>query len=310
METKLKKTILENIANKPALLELIIKGSMNRHEKYLSNLILSGNDVRVRAEKPWLYKSLTELGEEDFVTASNFEIRTSVDHPTGVRWHSAATKEYGYQVCHRLLYVDDEGLVLFVKDGEVFRPAKKGDTAYDFAKRLIAEEMVTSLELDKPATWADELFICAQNLAAYSAIWHEGGYLSDPLYSRRKRIKTEAVWHETLKQMGYEPFASSVIPEPETWSDLKLKTTHSSGNIDANIEGDLDTKMGDKAVTNRERTSYLNIIGAMLAQLTSGKANDTTVINQALSDYGVKQGISERKLQEVFAAAKRSLGAS
>ncbi len=65
----------------------------------------------------------------------------------------------------------------------------------------------------------------------------------------------------------------------------------------------------EKPLAARERTSYLNIIGALLAQLTAGKANDTTVITQAVDDFGAKQGISERKLQEAFAAAKRSLGA-
>ena len=66
----------------------------------------------------------------------------------------------------------------------------------------------------------------------------------------------------------------------------------------------------EKPVGIRERTSYQNIVGALLAQLTAGKANDTTVINQALTDYPNKPGISERKLQDVFAAAKRSLGAT
>jgi hypothetical protein len=70
------------------------------------------------------------------------------------------------------------------------------------------------------------------------------------------------------------------------------------------------TNEPDKALAARERTSFLNIIGALLAQLTAGKANDTTVITRAVTDYGAKQGISERKLQETFAAAKRSLGAS
>lgn len=36
----------------------------------------------------------------------------------------------------------------------------------------------------------------------------------------------------------------------------------------------------------RAETTYLNIIGALLAQLTSGKKNDTTVITQAVNDYG------------------------
>jgi hypothetical protein len=66
----------------------------------------------------------------------------------------------------------------------------------------------------------------------------------------------------------------------------------------------------DKPLLIRERTSYLNIIGALLLQLTAGKANDTTVITQAVTDYPRTQGISVRKLQQVFAAAKRSLGAS
>lgn len=66
----------------------------------------------------------------------------------------------------------------------------------------------------------------------------------------------------------------------------------------------------DKPLTIRERTSYLNIIGAMLAQLTQGKNNDTGVIQQAINEYGTKPGVSERKLHQVFAEAKRSLGAS
>ena len=72
----------------------------------------------------------------------------------------------------------------------------------------------------------------------------------------------------------------------------------------------VDTSQVNKPMSTRERTSYLNIVGAMLVQLTAGKANDTTVITQAVNDYGNKPGISQRKLQEAFAAAKRSLGAS
>lgn len=70
------------------------------------------------------------------------------------------------------------------------------------------------------------------------------------------------------------------------------------------------TEKPEKQLGTRERTSYLNIIGVMLEQLTTGRANDTTVIKQAIANHGTKQGISERKLQEAFAAAKRSLGAS
>ena len=71
--------------------------------------------------------------------------------------------------------------------------------------------------------------------------------------------------------------------------------------------GGIGTSPIDKPITTRERTSYLNIIGALLAQLTAGKANDTTVITQAVADYGAKQGISKRNLEQTFASAKSSL---
>lgn len=71
--------------------------------------------------------------------------------------------------------------------------------------------------------------------------------------------------------------------------------------------GDINITASDKPLTTRERISYLNIIGALLSQLTAGKANNTTVITQAVTDYGAKQGISKRKLEGVFADAKRSL---
>jgi hypothetical protein len=62
-------------------------------------------------------------------------------------------------------------------------------------------------------------------------------------------------------------------------------------------------------MTAKERTSHLNIIGVLLAQLTSGKLNDAAVIMQALSDYEGKPGVSKRNMEKVFAAAKRSLNA-
>jgi len=90
-------------------------------------------------------------------------------------------------------------------------------------------------------------------------------------------------------------------------TDLVMLTTEID-RIQKN--GSINTTASDKPVITKERTSYLNIIGALLAQLTAGKANDTAVITQAVTDYGAKQGISHRNLQQVFAAAKRSLGAS
>lgn len=66
----------------------------------------------------------------------------------------------------------------------------------------------------------------------------------------------------------------------------------------------------EKQLTSSERDTYLKIIGAMLEQLTAGTANNTTVITKAVEAHGHIHGISKRKLEEVFAAAKKILAAS
>jgi hypothetical protein len=96
-------------------------------------------------------------------------------------------------------------------------------------------------------------------------------------------------------------------PVNATRSDLVMLTTEIER---IGKSGGINITAVDRPLTTRERTSYLNIIGALLSQLTAGKANDTTVITQAVTDYGTKQGISQRKLQQAFAEAKRSLGAT
>ncbi len=77
----------------------------------------------------------------------------------------------------------------------------------------------------------------------------------------------------------------------------------------------------DKMNTPGERaeTTYLNIIGAMLALILGkspgGKpqsvfANQTAIINALLGHYEGKPGISARTLEDKFAAANRSLNAT
>ena len=70
---------------------------------------------------------------------------------------------------------------------------------------------------------------------------------------------------------------------------------------------------GESPVSPRERTTYLNIIGAMLELMKSprpGRDSDAAVIAEIEDNYREKPGISARTLQDKFAAAKRSLSAS
>lgn len=74
-----------------------------------------------------------------------------------------------------------------------------------------------------------------------------------------------------------------------------------------------------KPLSDRAETTYLNIIGAMLA-LMLGKSpagkpqsifdNQAAIIDALLGHYEGKPGISKRTLEDKFAAAKRSLTAT
>lgn len=74
-----------------------------------------------------------------------------------------------------------------------------------------------------------------------------------------------------------------------------------------------------KAPGEREETTYLNIIGAMLALMLSKSPagnrqsifdNQAAIIDALLGHYEGKPGISQRTLEKKFAAANRSLGAT
>jgi hypothetical protein len=64
------------------------------------------------------------------------------------------------------------------------------------------------------------------------------------------------------------------------------------------------------APSSRERTTYLNIVAALL-ELTltprEGRTSEARVIREMIENYGEKPGISERTLAQKFAEAKRSL---
>lgn len=94
---------------------------------------------------------------------------------------------------------------------------------------------------------------------------------------------------------------------------------HRIADMEKQIEA-LNAKLeAADAPGGRAQTTYLNIIGAML-ELMFGKSpggqpysifdNQTAIIDKLLVRHGGKPGISQRTLEEKFAAAKRSLCAN
>lgn len=69
----------------------------------------------------------------------------------------------------------------------------------------------------------------------------------------------------------------------------------------------------DQSLSARERTTYENIIGALLELVKSprpGRESDAAVIRELVENYGEKPGISKSNLERKFPEAKRSLSQS
>ena len=118
-----------------------------------------------------------------------------------------------------------------------------------------------------------------------------------------------------LKIADFVAWATS-FPEPwEMPDELKRMGPHPDDKKHTGEHPD----GGDKPLTQRAETTYLNIIGAlldlMLGKSPSGKPysefrSQEAIIDTLLAHHKGKPGIAERTLAEKFAAAKRSLNAT
>jgi hypothetical protein len=172
-----------------------------------------------RRSLPWEYKSLLEYGEENFARGDiGVTFRFNLDNFRG--WHGLAAKALGEEVTRNVLCEDGgHGLILYVREGSNFRPAIHGDAPYDFAKRICLDGNLSDIAIDKPPSWANELFVCRSNLDAYACIFDTHD-LSDPKFDVGNKVRRDAVWLETLRRMGVSPYADLTVPSPETWSDM------------------------------------------------------------------------------------------
>lgn len=180
--------------------------------------------------------------------------------------------------------------------------------------RLIGKHNVQTWEIDHFGDWVASDY--APGDFGYGLEIEPRGwqYLQDPIQTESFDCEFTLATDDRDADKGEFPFALWLkLHNPiriEKIKETAVFLLEEIARYEAKYGDESAYQKPSKQMDKRERTSYLNIIGAMLAQLTAGKANDTTVITEAVTTYGTKYGISVRKLQEVFAAAKRSLGAS
>jgi hypothetical protein len=102
----------------------------------------------------------------------------------------------------------------------------------------------------------------------------------------------------------------------ETARDEYRKLRDERNQLSGDLQALQEQTQHPKLPGPRSETTYLNIIGAMLAVMlnknSAGKANSvfenqSAVISNIVAHYGAKPGISQRNLEEKFSEAKRSL---
>lgn len=300
MSKEEKTTILERVARNPGLLLKVMEGRKIKHESYIANLIFKSEEITSRREEAWEFKTLLDYGEEDFIRGGNIYLPLVNGVENLNMWHRSAAKSLAEQVCRSLIYENDEGLVLFVRDENQFRPATRSDASYAHVKRLAEDESLFDLAMDKPFSWSEELFVNKQKLRAYAHMWYDTSHASDEEHIERKRVRRETVWRETLRQMGREPFASSKVPDPTQWGE-KLMEPGPIAEVATSAE---------KPVTTRELNTLLTIIAllckeAKLDYTVSSKTADLIVSTAA----GMGVAIGKTTIREYLKKIPDALGA-
>lgn len=107
-----------------------------------------------------------------------------------------------------------------------------------------------------------------------------------------------------------------LLPEAITMSDIEKEaaffTMDEVLRYEVAHDQDAPPKLEEKPLATRERNTLHRIIGALLELVKNprdGRGDDAAVIRELVENYSDKEGISKRKLEEVFPLAKRLLSA-
>ncbi|MFL9987671.1 hypothetical protein [Paraburkholderia sediminicola] len=217
MAEKEKTTILERLAEDGFPIEVITEAIDRRYTKYIAELILSSEKIVARAGLPWEYKTLQEMGEEDFVFHSStfwaFTYDSSSKKPNVDGWHKGAVKEIADCVWRNLIYEED-GLQLYLKNPDgIYRQAQAGDNSYDFVHQLAADDGLDTLTYYAPPTWWTDLYIGHANYEAYDLVFSSCPSTNDPRYPWFKKEKAAIVHRETAIRCSM-PVESTPMREP------------------------------------------------------------------------------------------------
>jgi len=158
---------------------------------------------------------------------------------------------------------------------------------------LNADDNLLDITMDKPVSWAQELFVNKHNLDAYACLWFDLDDSSTPRYEDQKHVRQQAVWRETLRLMGRLPYVNITVPPPESWGSTGPTATMQESEAATVSESNMVGAMPDKPLATRERNALLAIIAALCKEtkLDYTKPSKTAKLIQSMADQmGVTLG--------------------
>lgn len=238
----------------------------DRSSSYLRETIFDSADVVQKACLPWEFKSLAQLGTEDFARRETpfwiFDMSTyPVPKFDTAGWIGAAKRELARSI-YRYVIEAEDGLVFFVKTENEYRAARPGDAPFDFALRLKQEDLLDQLVFDRPPTWTHELYINKANLETYFLVWSSEG---------DKGLKTSLILRETERLLGdaYRDGISQSHPLSNTSFGLhapeKASLTKDGEDLAATLESSRKTieALERDQLLGKGRSTALKIIGGL-----------------------------------------------
>ena len=152
--------------------------------KPIINLILNSSVIAQHSNESWEYKSLADIGAEEFCTGSVMWAETSFRHDkSSLGILRRACNEYSMCISRYLLYTD-EGLNMYMKNQSDWINAERSEDMI-YAQRMIKEVGYDTLEFIEPPEWAKNLHLNFRNKEIWSYFYTEANEEEAMLYKAK-----------------------------------------------------------------------------------------------------------------------------
>lgn len=162
-----------------------------RYGKPIFDLIRQSPIICEKAKEPWDYKSLAQIGTEEFCQTGELSWYES-EGKRRIEFVNDASRILSEAICRWVLYVN-EGLRLFIKTDSGFKIATVEDEDFRFVMRLNDEDGLFDLRFSEPPAWAQNLYLNSTALKAYEFFWYDV-HTNNETFEMARHARREAIY--------------------------------------------------------------------------------------------------------------------